>query len=311
MFFSVTQQSESNAGVEWGEGVDLSSDKHPTALVCAATWLDISLMTLECQNIKTGNILPTFLLKYIFKWSTHHSETVVHCFLHLCVYVTQACSAAADPSIIGRSGARGHTQPLHRALFWPGARRISRKYYISQIIIIFLGLARSSRCLVHCRARCGDRRTPLWEMVQPALQVSRHRFLWSHHETAPENLRCFHRIALRRGCSGGSGGLTSLALRRRRSGDEGWQRTRAPRWNMTHARDSDTVWAASEDPRCVSAPADYHSFLWCFLLRNSRRTSWFWAAASDGDYNASLVFVIFDLTLNILNWCNFVLNLHA
>ncbi len=141
----------------------------------------------------------------------------------MCIYVTllPICQSSVAQG-------RAHTAASPRFIL----TRISRKYYISQIIIIFLGLARSSRC----RALCGDWRTPLWEMVQPALQV------WPHHATAPENLSCFHRIA-------------------RTAADERVLRGEASRLVTRFER--------------YSPPAGYHSFLWCFLMRN-RRSVWWW-----------------------------------
>lgn len=205
-------------------------DKLPSALVCAHWCSNLIKHQFNDPGIskyQNRNVLPTNR-KHVFSWNTYSNEARIiqkHSALFssfMCINVTRCCWSVNHRSL---GGARTHSRftALHLTCSTENIPEIL--YFVDHYYFSRLRPFQS----MSGHARCG---TPLWEMVQPALQVWRHRLPWSHHATAPQNLKCFHRIARRGDCSGG---LTSLA-------DERVLRCEA--WHRpSGARDS--VWTAS------------------------------------------------------------------
>lgn len=109
-------------------------------------------------------------------------------FLFISRLVTLDARAAADRCQSLR-GARERAEPHHFSVFCAGTLKIWGKYYITKIIVLFLGLSYFSRCIIYCRARYDDWSTPpVWDGLRPRCRL---RGIASFYLMPTESDACF------------------------------------------------------------------------------------------------------------------------
>lgn len=216
----------------------------------------------------------------------------------MCIYVTRCCWSVNHRSL---RGARTHTAASPRfILTWstkniPEILYFAYRFYFSRLST-FQSMSYLLSCallwLTHPSVRDGSARAagfaaslPLIssrgstgesEVFSPDRAERRlQRRLWRHSLSAADApvMKADRGLVLRWNMTQ----TESASERRRRSWLSGIR---------IHL--SSAILDASLRQRIIIHFSD--AFMDC-LLRNSRRTSWFWAAASDGDYYASLVFM--------------------
>lgn len=157
-------------------------------------------------------------------------------FLFISRLVTLDSRAAADRCQSLR-GARERADPHHFSVFWAGTLKIWGKYYITKIIVLFLGLSYFSRCIIYCRARYDDWYTPpVWDGLRPRCRLRGIASFYLMPRSLRQNLML---VSLYRSDETVASDVTLSLSPLPCSGDEGRRRARVPHialWNMKSAR---------------------------------------------------------------------------